>query len=244
MRAFSPSPPVRSLRRARRRARGAAVFLVVLVIALLGAMGVFASRAAGLTEAAAGFERSSMQTDMIVQHGMMLTAAEVGFKSDAVLAVYQAVLQGKPGFPQQCASGKWFPPIAGYTYPCQQFDLSQLSMVGSTSTAVSPAVFTGGNPSNPAQYDPGSLGPTPLTALINADLSDIGSYWKPVAGTNTSTFGAKFGYVMGTVGVVGQVSPLLVGGQKACVLQDELTSLVASRLVGRGYVVIGPKQLN
>ena len=231
--------------RARRHNRGAAVFLVVLVIAMLGAMGVFASRAAGLTEAAAGFERSNVQTDMLVQHGMMLTAAEVGAQSDAILAVYQAILQGKPGFSQQCSSGKWFPPVLGYNYPCQQFDLSTLSMVGSTSPPVSPAtVAMAGTTTNPANYNAGSLGQTPLSAFVNADLSDIGSYWRPVAGTNVSTFGAKFGYVMGTVGVVGRVSPLLVGTQNTCNLDDELSAMVASQLVGRGYVLIGPKQLN
>ena len=231
--------------RARRRSRGAAVFLVVLVIAMLGAMGVFASRAAGLTEAAAGFERSNVQTDMLVQHGMMLTAAEVGAQSEAILAVYQAILQGKPGFSARCASGKWFPPVPGYNYPCQQFDLSTLSMVGATSTPVDPAKFAiaGSSPTNPANFDAGSLGQTPLSAFINADLSDIGAYWRPVAGTNVSTNGAKFGYVMGTVGVVGRVSPLVLGTQATCNVQNALNAMVASQLVGRGYVLIGPKQL-
>lgn len=228
------------LARARRKSRGAAVFLVVLVIAMLGAMGVFASRAAGLTEAAAGFERANVQTDMVVQHGMMLTAAELGLNTDAILKMYQ----DPTAYPTKCASGKWFPAVVGYTYPCQQFDITSLSLKGSTSpTAISPALFQGGNVANPASYDPGSLGPTPLSAVVNTDLSDVGTYWRPVAGANASTFGSKFGYVMGTIGVVGRVSPKLVGGQGTCNVQDELTSLVTSQLVGRGYVLIGPKVL-
>jgi hypothetical protein len=234
---FAPSALDRY--RARRGQRGAAVFLVILVITLLGAMGVFASRAAGLTEAAAGYDRSGEQAEYLAQYGAMLVASEINRVPSAALMLYND--QNKP---QTCKSQKWFPAMAGYVPKCLPYNQEAIAgstaVSGATAPIISPAVYTGGGSvSNPASYDPGSLGPTPLTGLFDAEAHDINEYPRPIAGSNVGTTGTKFGYYMVSVSTMAQVSPLLQNG-KACGQADELTALVASRLVGRGYVILGP----
>lgn len=225
--------------RSRRSQRGAAVFLVILVITLLGAMGVFASRAAGLTEAAAGYDRGGEQAEYLAQYGAMLVAAEINRVPSAVLVLYNDSTK-----PQSCKSQKWFPALAGYVPKCLPYNAGAISagsqQSGATAPLISLATYTGGGSlTNPSSYDPGSLGPAPLTGMFDAEAHDISEYPTPVAGSNVGTTGTKFGYYMVNVSSMAQISPQIVN-LNGCMPQDELTALVASRLVGRSYVVLGP----
>jgi hypothetical protein len=60
------------------RERGAALFIVVLVIALLTAVGLFAARAASLTDVAAGFDRQALQTLALAEYAGKAATAQLG----------------------------------------------------------------------------------------------------------------------------------------------------------------------
>jgi hypothetical protein len=62
----------------RARERGAAIFIVVMVIALLTAVGLFAARAASLTDVAAGFDRQSLQALALAEYAGKAAAAQLG----------------------------------------------------------------------------------------------------------------------------------------------------------------------
>ncbi len=58
--------------------RGAAIFIVVMVIALLTAVGLFAARAASLSETAAGFDRQSLQALALAEYAGKAGTAQIG----------------------------------------------------------------------------------------------------------------------------------------------------------------------
>jgi hypothetical protein len=62
----------------RAQERGAAIFIVVMVIALLTAVGLFAARAASLTDTAAGFDRQSLQTLALAEYAGKAGTAQIG----------------------------------------------------------------------------------------------------------------------------------------------------------------------
>jgi hypothetical protein len=66
------------VRQPRARERGAAIFIVVMVIALLTAVGLFAARAASLTDVAAGFDRQSLQTLALAEYAGKAGTAQIG----------------------------------------------------------------------------------------------------------------------------------------------------------------------
>jgi Tfp pilus assembly protein PilX len=62
----------------RAQERGAAIFIVVMVIALLTAVGLFAARAASLTDVAAGFDRQSLQALALAEYAGKAATAQIG----------------------------------------------------------------------------------------------------------------------------------------------------------------------
>ncbi len=65
--------------------RGAALFIVVLVIALLTAVGMFAARAASLTDVAAGYDRQALQTLALAEYAAKAGTAQMGTTASSYL---------------------------------------------------------------------------------------------------------------------------------------------------------------
>jgi hypothetical protein len=231
-------PIARSFRR--RRQRGATVFIVTMVMALLTGMGIFASRAAGLTELAAGFDRSSEQTHYVLEHGVLVALHDVGRSPQATIQLAK----------EQCYGGLFFPSIAGYTYTCKKYLQSSLERSVSEAQAnaavkvpiFSPAVVPGTttpSTTDPTANRPGSLGPVALNTALAVELTDLNNVQRPVAGSSVGSSGPSLKYVNATMGAWGQVSPYLAD-TGTCGVAGGQNAISASREVGRAYVIIGP----
>ena len=242
-----PSPRLRALLR-RRNARGATVFLVVLAMTLLTMMGIFAARAASLSELIVGYERSNQQTRYVLEAGVTMAAAQISAQPDLAVKFARSASNGT----NVCYGGSWFPTIPGYTYACLPFN--ELSIAnGSAASQTSAGIKTpappfapvtdasGGLPdlNNADNNTPGSLGPAPVVPRFYAELTDIGPTGRPVAGMNAAPVGgAKFVYYQGTIGAWGQVGPWMQAN--TCTPDDQTKALTTARETGRGYVVFGP----
>jgi len=230
--------PPRLIGRARQQ-RGAAIFVVTLVIALLSAMGIFAARAASLTEAAAGYERLSNQTHYVMEHGMLLTASEVGRNPAPYLQ--QAMLGST------CYSNTDLSTGVPQTYPCAKFmvekiasDVASAQTSGATPSSPLVAAATGPNAGeDPGANVPGSLGPTALNPRFYVEMTDIGPTGRPPAGSTVAGPGVQFSYLQVTLNGWGQVGPNL-NGSTTCGATERNAALVTARELGRAHILIGP----
>jgi hypothetical protein len=225
----------------RRRSRGATMFLVTLIMTLLTAMGIFASRAAGLTELGTGYDRLNEQTHYVLQHGMALATKEVGRAPEA----YANRSTGNTVLSGQCFANNG---QSGVSYPCAKFNLDSL-------TASMPAAQKAGNVAvipplsmppvvnqDPGLNIPGSLGPAPLYPRMYLELSDIGPVGRPPAGTSVGKpEGPPFQYLQASFTAWGQVGPYPLGGPtNVCSDPEKGAALLAARESGRVFVVFGP----
>lgn len=236
--------------RARRRSRrrGATMFVVTLVMALLTGMGVFAGRAAGLTERASGYDRLNEQTHYLLQHGVGLVMGEIARSPESYSD------PTAPQMKQACFSGQWTVgalPV-NVSYPCVKFNTD--SLAGSLTAAqsaggkpivppVSPALLENGGVPNgsepPTVMTPGSLGPTPLNSRIFVEFSDFNRIGRPPAGTAVGGSGTKFTYLLGTLSAWAQIGPYTPNGN-VCGVTEQNNALITARETGRSYVVVGP----
>lgn len=237
----------------RRRQRGAAAFIVTLVMTLLTAMGIFAAKAAGMTELAAGYERQNEQTHYLLQHGMALALQQVArnsnqygkFDPNSGTVMKQA--------PSDCPSSVKYP-LSGYV--CAKFDTDLLSQ------AITTAQQQGGKPvvpylslpqlpalsANPSQNVPGSLGHAALYPRMFLEFGDVGPVGRPLSGTAVAGQGAQFRYYQGSLMSWAQIGPypnISAGGPTAaCTAEEQGMAVVAARESGRGFVVFGPVNSN
>lgn len=239
--------------RARRRSRGAAVFVVTLVMTLLGAMGIFAARAASMTQQAAGYDRLNEQTQYVAEHGALVAVAQMGRAPEMTKRALNGIDMANGGqFSQnsnKCRSGSWFPNIAGYSYACVPF--TQKSLQDAMASAqqstgypqipiISPATQSGAASHDSRIWlnEAGSLGPEPLNAHIRVELTDAGPIGRPIAGSNVGA-GQKFTYKTASLAAWGQVGPDVLD-PAVCTAADRRSARITARLVGRGSVVFGP----
>jgi hypothetical protein len=232
-----------ALRRARRRRgeRGATMFLVTLVMALLTGMGIFAARAASMTEAASGYDRLNEQTHYMLQHGVALVVGELGRAPD------QYADPTKPQMKQACFAGQWVTgPVDKVSFPCAKFNSDSLAASGSVAQMAGGAAITPpitppvGLNVNPAANIPGSLGPTLLNPKLFIEYSDFGRAGRPPAGSSVGGAASqKFVYLQATLSAWAQIGPY-TSAANTCGVAEINAALVTARETGRSYVVVGP----
>lgn len=210
-----------------------------MVMVLLTAMGIFAARAAALTQQASGYDRLSEQTHYVMEHGMHLATAEIARGTDAYL---------RPVTQNASADAACFGNIGlvsgGNGYKCEKFTFSQLA--SATTLAQRAKGFPEVAPLSPASSNdiatatPGSLGHALLSPRFYVEMTDIGPASRRLPGFSAGGTREQFDFVQVTLGGWGQVSPYISG--TTCTETDERSSYLAARETGRAQVVIGPRK--
>lgn len=230
----------RSRLRSRRSQRGATIFVVTLVMTLLTALGIFAARAAALTEQASGYDRQSEQTHFLMEEGMLTAAAELGQQPDAIMR--------QPQTGTQCYGLQGTAALlpAGVTLTCRSFTFQSLASNASIAQTLAglpsvppitdPTIVGAGT--DPSVNTPGSLGATRLSPRFYVELTDVGEVGRPMPGFQTEQNGSSFMFVQGSLGSWGEVGPWI--DTSTCGATQINDSLVVSRENGRGQIVVGP----
>lgn len=219
------------LARGRRAKRGAAVFVVVLVVTMLTAIGVFAARAASLTQLASGYDHQSTQNHYASEYGMLAAVTELGTpKRDAY---FKAMLAGK----DTCYANSFNQADGGmYDNACYHFYLADIQKAVNASKTAYPLFEVATDAGVP-----GSLGPTPLAGDFVVEASEPGPVGRPVKGTDVGRTGGtpNFTYMQVTLTSTGRVMPETNG--VACTdPAGKAAATVAGSESARAFVVIGP----
>lgn len=227
---------------------------------LLTAMGVFAARAAALTQQASGFERLSEQTHYVMEEGMYLATAEIARGTDA----YLQPVSGNAAADPTCfgtlglAGLDGAPTTSSNAYKCAKFTFSQLSSATNTAQKAQgfPEVPPLSNASSTdiSAADPGSLGYAALLPRFYVEMTDIGPAARKLPGFAAGGTREQFDFVQVTLGGWGQISPFpsaadgskdpLNPNQASVVCDDgyEKASYLAARETGRAQIIIGPRK--
>jgi hypothetical protein len=241
----SPSPALLRLRR-RRGQRGATIFVVTMVMVLLTAMGIFAARAAALTQQASGFERLSEQTHYVMEEGMYLATAEIARGTDA----YLQPVSGNASLDPTCfgniglAAADGAPAAGSNTYKCAKFTFAQLSSATNTAQKAQgfPEVppLTAASSTDIGTADPGSLGHALVSPRFYVEMTDIGPAARKLPGFAAGGTREQFDFVQVTLGGWGQITPYQETG--VCGATEQQASYLAARETGRAQVIIGPRK--
>lgn len=199
----------RSRRLSRGQQRGAAIFVVLMVLTILTAIGVFASRAAGLNQRLSGYSRQDTQTAYVAEYGTLTVVDEVtGPRGQAYID------QMKAGT-EQCRANE-FVDAGANVVPCYRLTKGELQHILDSEAY------------NATLIEPGAgLGDfeQPLTGDFNVEMTDLYK-GPPAAGSDQSGIVSGFGYVEMTLTGSGQVRPSATGDPDAgvCGTPEEKTS--------------------
>jgi len=202
--------------------RGVAIFIVVMVLTMLSAIGVFAMKAAGMANAASGYERQNTQNHYAAEYGMLGAVTELGTSRR------NGYIEKMSSGVDTCAATRGLS-YDGGVVPCYHLYASDVQR------SVTPPLFAPSTASG-TTIDPGSLGPAALTGDFVVEMTDPGPVGVPVAGTDVGGSGSKFKYLQVTLTATGQVRPSSPS-TTAC---DDKSAVVAGNETGRAFVVIGP----
>jgi hypothetical protein len=229
--------------------RGAAIFIVVMVIALLTAVGLFAARAASLTETAAGFDRQSLQALALAEYAGRAATMQLGAAPSGYLKFIQD--QTEPEKKDKCEVNQRItnPSLLGPGItrpPCYNIYFHEIlnavsnGPLGVTNLLV-PQSLT----------DPGSLGPVlpPSTGSTGSPNSIVDGVFKVelTDGYQESTTppgmesGGKYRPYRVTLTAFSQIRSLAVlptGGTETVWCGPNLTSTSANIQAVRAYVAV------
>jgi hypothetical protein len=207
--------------------RGAAIFIVVLVLTMLTGIGVFAIRAATLSEAASGYDRQNTQNHYVGEYGLLGAVSELS--SPRRDWYYKQMKKGG----EPCIATKGILTTGtGVSVPCFPIQASDVQ-AGVFSNFSGRPLFEPATTSS-GTVTPGSLGPAGLDGDFRVEMSDPGPVGMPVAGTDVGGTSA-WRYYQVTLTSVGQVRP--AGNSAVCAVTN---AGVAGNETGRAFVVMGP----
>ena len=176
---MSPSAPSR-LQAIKRRARvrrdrdGAALFIVAMALAVLASVGVFALAAAASESRAAGYERTSTQSNFLASYGVVGGAHEM-VASKAQLYLGLMITTPDP----ICIALPNVPATASIlTRACRRLGSTELGQVWPASGTQILDAYQGTVPFQQG-VNPGSLGPTPMQGDFFVELTDPTKYTAP-----------------------------------------------------------------
>lgn len=142
---LSKSSALRRRHRARAKQRGAAIFVVLLVLTILTAIGMFATRAAGLNQRLSGYARQGTQTGYVAEYGALLVFDEI--TGDRAGVYVDEILKGH----EQCAASSLIEAGTGKV-PCYKQTLNEmqnsLNSEGASAKIVDPSGETFGVSNN------------------------------------------------------------------------------------------------
>jgi hypothetical protein len=214
----------------RARQRGAAVFVVLLVITLLTTLGVFAVRSSSMSTAASGFDRQMTQTHYISEYGMVGAAAYLDSRGQ--------VLSDKmmdANLMDTTCMGVCRPTPPTVDLPkCAKLGYADMNGLVSAATNNQEELI---EPVSGPVYAPtavGSLGPSPLEADYDIEVTDWYEAWPPLAGFDATD--GKLTHAMVTVTVTGMVRP----PQQTAGQFDTASATAAGVEATRGHIILGP----
>ncbi len=173
----SPSCHLHAVKRrtlARRAQGGAALFIVAMTLAVLASVGVFALAAASSEARAAGYERTSTQSNYLASYGVLGGAHEM-VASKAQLYLGLMITTPDP----VCVALPNVPSTASIlTRACRRLGAAELGQVWPASGTAILDPYTGNVPFQQG-IAPGSLGPTPMSGDFFVELTDPTKYTAP-----------------------------------------------------------------
>ncbi len=213
-----------------------AVMVVVLVIMMLSGIGIFATRAASLTTAAAGSMRQMSQTHYVTEYAMQSAFAELASERQAAyIQLLSNSSTGNNAGATECQSLLKVP-----TKTCLKLTKADLERIlKAQPQAASFLVNTNGSV-------PGSLGRADNVANFSIEITDLSPVASPVAGADVAgSGGAAMSFYMVTLSATGLVMPNPVAGSQDdknsfLSLSDKTGALVASQELSRAHVIVGP----
>jgi hypothetical protein len=210
-----------------RRERGAAIFVVLLVITLLTTLGLFAVRSSSLATSASGFQRQMTQTHYIAEYGMISAAAYLDQRAQVVTdKMLDAALMDTT-----CA-GVCGPPPTVTLPKCAKLGYADLDGEVKRFDAARDLLELTTGPSEAPTA--GSLGPAPLEADFDIEVTDWYEAWPPLSGFDATD--ERLVHAMVTVTVSGMVRP----EQAAAGTWDTAAATAAGVEATRAHVIIGP----
>lgn len=201
--------------------RGAAMFIVVMVVTVLAAVGVFAVRAASVSQLASGYVRQSTQNQHISEYGLLAVVTEMNtLRKD----LYRNQMISQPVI---CNATQ-----GAANEACYKFHAPDIQVNVGTGP-----LFEAASTANDGAIVPGSLGPLPTMPLFSVEMFDPGPAARATPGSDVGgTSGAKSRYEQVTVVSMGRVQ-LGTGATATC--SDEL---VAGTAATKAFLIIGPIQ--
>jgi hypothetical protein len=213
----------------RARERGAAVFVVLLVITLLTTLGLFAVRSASLSNTASGFNRQMTQTHYVAEYGIIGAAAYLDTRGQAIS---DKMLD--PNMMDTTCAGMCRASPPNIALPkCAKLGYADMNGQVSSYNAQNELI----EPVSGPAYAPtgiGSLGPAPLEADFNIEITDWYEAWPPVPGFDATE--GTLTHAMVTVTVSGMVRP----PQATAGVWDTNAATAAGVEATRAHVIIGP----
>jgi hypothetical protein len=208
--------------------RGAAVFVVLLVITLLTTLGVFAVRSSSLSTSASGYGRQMTQTHYVAEYGIVGAAAYLDVRAQAMSD-------------KMLDSNVMDTTCVGVCGTVPVIAMPRCAKLGMTDLDQQVNGYNGTNqmivPVTGPAYAPttvGSLGPSPLEADFNIEVSDWYEAWPPLTGFDATD--GKLTHAMVTVTVTGMVRP----PQQVAGAWDTSSATAAGVESTRAHVLVGP----
>lgn len=226
---------------ARRGQRGMAVMVVVLVIMMLTGIGIFSTRAASLTTAAAGSMRQMSQTHYVAEYAMQSAFAEF---ASARQQGYMQLLSNS-----STANNKGdgeCPTLVGVpNKTCLKLTKADLETILKVQNG-SAQFLVNANGATPGSLGGGDVANVSNIANFAIEITDLSPVASPVAGSDVaSSGGAAMSFYMVTLSATGMVVPNPVAGSLDDTnsfksLSDKAGALSASQELSRAHVIVGP----
>jgi len=208
--------------------RGNALFIVLMVITLLTAVGIFAMRAASLSNQAAGYNRQGVQTLYLAEFAARSVAAELVGKEQHY---FNRIARGSSVGGDDCRANEDLAAVLDPERPPCAKLLSQdvwnrahAAFPGNVGSADEPSLF-------------GALGSSQLQGAFVVEMTDLSRVGVPIAGEDTAPEGFKHMQILLTA--TAQIRPLAPAGASETECVDAL-SVTSSLQTVRARVTFGP----
>ncbi len=208
--------------------RGSALFIVVMVVSLLTAVGLFAMRAASLSNQAAGYNRQGVQTLYLSEFAARSAAAELVGKEQHY---FNRIVRGATAGGDDCRANRNLSSmIAPERPPCTKL-LSQ-DMWDRVN-----AVFPGNVGTTTSRTLVGNLGSNDLEGAFVVEMTDVAQVGTPVVGEDAGP--GRFKHMQVLLTATAQVRPKPPTGSSVTTCQNALT-VTSSLQTLRARVTFGP----
>lgn len=207
--------------------RGNALFIVLMVVTLLTAVGLFAMRAASLSNQAAGYNRQGVQTLYLAEFAARSVASELVGKEQHY---FDRIVRGSTAGGDDCRANRNLASLVEPERPpCAKllsadvWNRANAAFPGNVGTADAPDLL-------------GALGSSDLEGAFVVEMTDLSRVGVPIAGEDTAPDGFKHMQVLLTA--TAQVRPLPpAGSESECV---DALSVTSSLQTLRARVTFGP----